>query len=91
METVKRKPSEVLALICAIADQASAHAAILESTKPGTLPDSEDEYKMMLVDLKCVSNLLFGDRVLGTYDDTEYELEQWANRLDSIFDDYFVL
>lgn len=79
----KRANSEVLALICAIADQASANATILENSKPGTFPGGEKEYKMQLADLRVAFEQLYVGMV---FDD---DMLDWMDRKDSPFDDYF--
>lgn len=79
----KRANSELLALICAIADQASANATILENSKPGTFPDSEEEYEMQLEDLRIAFEQLY----VGTVFDED--MLDWMDRKDSPFDDYF--
>lgn len=81
---MKRAPSELLALICAIADQASANATILENSKPGTFPDSEEEYKMQLEDLTIAFEQLSVGFVI------DEDMIDWMQRKDSPFDEYFV-
>lgn len=80
---MKRAPSELLALICAIADQASANATMLENSKPGTFLGSEEEYKMQLADLRVAFEQLYVGMV---FDD---DMLDWMDRKDSPFDDYF--
>jgi len=80
----KRANSELLALICAIADQASANATILENSKPGTFPGSEEEYNMQLEDLDTAFEQLSVGFVI------DEDMIDWMQRKDSPFDEYFV-
>lgn len=85
----QRAKSELLALICAIADQASANATILENSKPGTFPDSEEEYKMQLYDLAAAVAVLQNELNIDEFDLEFLETHAWMRREYSPLDDYF--
>ena len=86
-----RSLSEVLAMICKIADKASSYASMLEIVGDlGDWPDSTAELRMMCVDIEeLVSGLnhepLTPSELLGCEAD---ELLNWLRRKDSAFDQY---
>jgi len=89
-----RTESEVLALLCVIADTASYYADTLQELNDDELEDygySKAEYNEMITDIACMANYmaLRIDEPREEYILVPDEFQKWLNRDDSEFDRYF--
>jgi len=89
-----RTNSEVLALLCVIADTASYYADTLQELDDDELKEydhSVEEYNEMITDIACVANYmaLRANEPREGYILVPDEFQKWLNRDDSEFDRYF--
>jgi len=89
-----RTESEVLALLCRVADLASYYADTLQELDDDELEEYEhstEEYNSMIDDIVCVANYmaLRVNEPREEYILVPDEFQKWLNRDESEFDEYF--